>query len=108
MTPLPLNRLESSLRAFVTTAVDIKGPFITIQRQGKQRRKRYLCLFTCLATRAVHLEVAYGFDTDSFLRAFNRMCNRRGGTNFLGANQELSQLKSQMFQDSKLKEALTN
>ena len=117
MAPLPLNRLESSLRAFVRTAVDIGGPFITVQGRGKQRKKRYLCLFTCLATRAVHLEVAYGLDTDSFLRAFNRMCNRRGvpeemlsdnGTNFVGADQELRQLRNQVLQDGKLKESLIN
>ena len=65
MAPLPLIRLKSSLKAFVRTAVDFAGPFITIQGRGRQRQKRYLCLFTCLATRAVHLEIAYGLDTDS-------------------------------------------
>lgn len=115
MAPLPLNRLKSSLRAFTRTAVDFGGPFVTVQGRGKQRQKRYLCLFTCLASRAVHLEVAYGLDTDSFLRAFYRMCNRRGvpeemisdnGTNFVGANQELRELTDKMFQNSKLKENL--
>ena len=100
MAILPLNRLKISLRAFVRTAVDFAGPFVTIQGRGKQWQKCYLCLFTCLATRAVHLEVAYGLDTDSFMRAFCRMCNRRGvpegllsgnGTNFVGASQELCQ-----------------
>jgi len=58
-------------------------------------------LFTCLASRAVHLEIAYGFDVDSFLNALNRMINRRGvpdemlsdnGTNFVAANKELREL----------------
>ena len=115
MAPLPLNRLKLSLRAFTRTAVDYGGPFVTIQGRGKQRQKRYLCLFTCLASRAVHLEVAYGLDTDSFLRAFCRMCNRRGvpeemisdnGTNFVGANQELRELINHVFQSNKLKESL--
>jgi len=96
MAPLPLNRLKLSLMAFVRTA------FVTIQGQGKQRQKRYLCLFTCLATRAVHLEVAYGLDTDSLLRALCRMSNRRGipeemlsdnGMNFVRENQELCQMR---------------
>ena len=78
MAPLPINRLKPSLKAFTRTAVDFGGPFFTIQGRGKCRGKRYLCLFTCLATRAVHLEMAYGLDTDSFLRVFCRMSNRRG------------------------------
>ena len=64
-------------------------------------RKGYLCLFTCLASRAVHLEMAYGLDVDSFLNALNRMINRRGvpeeilsdnGTNFVAANKELCEI----------------
>ena len=50
MAPLPINRLKPSLRAFTRTAVDFGGPFFTIQGRGKCRCKRYLCLFTCLAT----------------------------------------------------------
>ena len=105
MAPLPLARLQTSLKAFTRTAVDFGGPFITIQGRGKRREKRYLCLFTCLATRAVHLEIAFGLDTDSFLNAFYRMTSRRGlpeemfsdnGTNFKGADRELKTLLSEL------------
>ena len=101
MAPLPLNRLTTSLRAFTRVAVDFGGPFMTVQGRGKPRQKRYLCLFTCLASRAVHLEMAYGLDVDCFLNALNRMINRRGvpeeiisdnGTNFVAANKELCEL----------------
>jgi len=78
MAPLPLHRLMKSMRAFTRTAVDYGGPFITIQGRGRRREKRYLCLFTCLTLRAVHLEMAYGLDVDSFMNAFYRMVNRRG------------------------------
>ena len=71
MAPLPLNRLTTSLRAFARVGVDFAGPFITVQGRGKRRQKRYLCLFTCLSCRAVHLEIAYGLDVDSFLTAFS-------------------------------------
>ena len=72
MAPLPEIRLKAPLKAFARTAVDYAGPFITVQGRGKRREKRYLCLFTCLTSRAVHLEIAYGLDTDSFLNAFYR------------------------------------
>ena len=79
MAPLPAIRLKKLLRAFIRTAVDYGGPFITIQGRESKRAKRYLCcLFTCLLARAVHLELAYNLETDSFLNAFYRMVNRRG------------------------------
>ena len=101
MAPLPKIRTHLSMRAFSQTSVDYGGPFYTKQGRGKSRQKRYLCLFTCLAIRAVHLEVAYALDTDSFLNAFFRMASRRGlpqdmisdnGTNFVGADRELKEL----------------
>ncbi|XP_068696853.1 uncharacterized protein [Montipora foliosa] len=100
--PLPGLRTQKSLRAFSQKSVDFAAWTILYQAgKRKNRHKRYLCLFTCLGTRAVHLEVAYGLDTDSFLNAFFRMVSRRGlpkdvlsdnGTNFVGANNELEEL----------------
>ena len=101
LAPLPQIKPRLSLRPFAQTAVDFAGPFITIQGRGFRRQKRYLCLFTCLATRAVHLEMAFGLDTDSFLNAFYRMVNRGGlpremlsdnGANFVAAERELREL----------------
>ena len=101
MAPLPKSRLQSSLRAFERVGVDYGGPFLTKQGRGRTRAKRYLCLFTCLTTRAVHLEMSYALDTDSFINAFTRMTSRRGtptyvisdnGTNFVGAERELREL----------------
>ena len=92
MAPLPPSRLATSLQAFAKAAVDFGGTFMTMQGRGRPRQKRYLCLFTCLVSRAVHLEIAYGLDVDSYLNALNRMINRRGvpdeilsdnGTNFV-------------------------
>lgn len=83
------------LRAFARSAVDFAGPFVTVLGQGKRREKKYLCLFTCLATGAVHLEMAFGSDT------FYRMTSRSGlpeemlsenGPNFKGADAELKSL----------------
>ena len=108
MAPLPKIRLKLALQAFARTAVDFAGPFVTIQGRGKKRAKRYLCLFTCLTSGAIHLEMAFGLDTDSFLNAFYRMTNRRGlpeemisdnGTNFVGAERELRDLVEQLDHD---------
>ena len=105
MAPLPNIRLKTSMRAFCYTAVDYGDPFFTIQGRGKRRQKRYLCLFTCLSCRAVHLEMPFSMDTGSFLNAFYRMVNRRGlpediisdnGTNFVGAEKKLRQLIEQL------------
>ena len=98
MAPLPQIRLRLSLRPFAQTAVDFGGPFVTIQGRRSRRQKRYFRLFSCLATRAVHLELPFGLDTDSFLNAFYQMVDRRGlprkmlsdnGTNFVAAEREL-------------------
>ena len=116
MAPLPLARLQTSIKAFTRTSVDFGGLFTTIQGRGKRREKRYLCLFTCLATRAVHLEIAFGLDTGSFLNAFYRMASRRGlpeevfsdnGTNFKGAGRELKMLLSEL-DESKINAAVAN
>lgn len=40
--------------------------------------KTYILLFTCISTRAVHLELTLSLDVHSFLRAFQRFTNRRG------------------------------
>ena len=116
MTPMPEIRLRTSLHAFVRTAVDVGGPFITVQGRGKRREKRYMCLMTCLNSCAVHLEVAFGLDTDSFLNAFYRIVNRRGlpkevisdnGANFVEANKELQELVSLLHKD-KMNDAICN
>ena len=53
---------------------DYFGPFnVTIRRSTV---KRYGCLFTCLTTRAVHLEVAHTLTTNSFIAAFQRFTSR--------------------------------
>ena len=108
MAPLPGVRLRFTYQAFDQCAVDFGGPFITIQGRGRKRQKRYLCMFTCLSVRAVHLEKAWSLDTDAFLNAFARFTSRRGvpkevvsdnGTNFVGAVNELKELAGQLDEE---------
>ena len=77
-------------------AVDYFGPFYI--KDKKKEVKRYGSLFTCLASRAVHIEVADSLDTDSFIMALRCFISLRGnvrelhsgwGTNFVGAEREL-------------------
>ena len=93
---LPTPRVTES-RPFTAIGVDLMGPvMITI---GRNRVKRYVCIFNCLATRAVHFEVVQSQDASAFLQAYRRFSNRRNvtpsdiysdyGGNFVAAEKEL-------------------
>ena len=71
--------------------------FIII-KEGRKELKRYGVLFTCMASRAVHIEVADTLETDSFFNALHIFVSRRGpickirsdqGTNFVGARTDM-------------------
>ena len=96
MGDLPPDRVTSGGPAFMSVGVDYFGP-IAVKR-GRGREKRYGCLFTCLSSRAVHIEVVEYLDTDSFINCLQRFIARRGlpelirsdnGRNFVGAEREL-------------------
>ena len=61
-------------------------------------------MFTCMACRAVHIEVTFSLDTDFFILALRRLVARRGnrsiysdnGSNFIGAEQELKKAYMEM------------
>ena len=116
MAPLPEARLGTPMRCFARCCVDFAGPFTT-KVTRRVSAKRYLCLFSCTATRAVHLEMAYSLDTSSFLNAFSRMVARRGkpeemvsdnGTNFVSGNRELRELVDALDQDEIKDKAATD
>jgi len=97
MAQLPEDRVTSGGKPFDTTGVDCFGPYLV--RRGKVTEKRYGCVFTCVAVRAVHLESLYSLDTSSFIDALRRFIARRGvpslirsdgGTNFTAASKELN------------------
>ena len=95
MAELPKERCEPSA-PFCHCAVDCFGPFCV--KEGRKLLKRYGCLFTCLSSRAIHIEVIHSMSTDSFINALRRLMSIRGpikllrsdqGTNFIGAKNEL-------------------
>lgn len=81
------------------------GPFyITMSRhRGVKSQKAYLCLFICMSTKALHLELVSDLTTAAFMAALKRFIARRGpvlylysdnGTNFIGAKNQLDELYS--------------
>ncbi len=98
MADLPLARVSMN-PPFTFTGLDYFGPLLIkrgLSRQGTS--KRWGCLFTCLSTRAVHLELVVSLETDAFILALRRFVARRSkpshvfsdrGTNFVGAAREL-------------------
>lgn len=95
MADLPRDRVTPS-PPFTHCAVDYFGPFYV--KEGRKELKRYGVLFTCLTSRAIHLEVAYNLETDSYINALRRFVCRRGpvrqmrsdqDTNLVGAKREL-------------------
>ncbi|XP_070145035.1 uncharacterized protein [Drosophila kikkawai] len=95
MAPLPEDRLEAGGWPFKYTGLDYFGPLlVTVARH---REKRWVALFTCLTTRAIHLELAHDLSTDSCIIAIRNFVCRRGpvhrlrsdnGKNFVGADRE--------------------
>lgn len=102
MSDLPVDRVAAT-PPFTYCAVDLFGPFLI--KQGRSDVKRYGCIFTCLACRAIHIETTNSLDTDSFINALRRFIARRGnirqlrsdnGTNFVGAEMELRRALQEM------------
>ena len=102
MADLPEDRLEPA-PPFTYCAVDYFGPWII--KEKRKEVKRYGVLFTCMTTRAIHLEVSYNLETDSFINALHHFIFRRGpirqlrsdqGTNFVGAKRELKEALAEL------------
>ncbi|XP_053686825.1 uncharacterized protein LOC128736374 [Sabethes cyaneus] len=106
---LPPARLAAFQLPFSYTGIDYFGPMSVLV--SRRTEKRWGVLFTCMTTRAVHIEIAYSLTTDSCILALRNFIARRGppleiisdrGTNFIGASRELREaLKG--FDDEKLK-----
>jgi len=107
--PLPKLRVQETA-PFVVTGVDFTG-LLCVCSEGNET-KCYICLFTCVVTRAVHLEVVSDLTEKGFLQAFRCFTGRKSlpyhmisdnASTYLAAADELKQL----FQSPLLKDSLT-
>lgn len=112
MADLPEEHVAPNIPPFSHVGIDYFGP-IEVKR-GRSHVKRWGVILTCLASRAIHLEVANTLDTDSCINAIRRFLCRRGpvltirtdcGTNFVGAQKELETTLNQI-NNHKIQETL--
>lgn len=100
MGQIPSLRVATGYQAFANTALDMFGP-IQIRVNRKTLKEAQVVIFTCMTTRAVHLELVTDKSTDTFLMAFRRFASVRGhpsvcwsdqGTNFVGSQHYLQEI----------------
>lgn len=109
MGDLPRARVAPS-RPFSSVAVDYAGPFELKASQTRTNKlvKCYVCIFVCLVTKAVHIEVISDLTSEGFLSLLKRFVSRRGfseniytdnATNFVGTNNELISIRNLIQND---------
>ncbi|XP_059829765.1 uncharacterized protein LOC132396202 [Hypanus sabinus] len=91
---------------FTYVGLDVFGPWTINTRRtrgGQAESKRWAIMFSCMSSRAVHIEVIESLDTSGCINALRRFFALRGpakqlrsdcGTNFVGASKELGMDKT--------------
>ena len=101
MGQLPIDRLKPA-PAWSSTSLDYFGPFETKSETNKRSSgKAFGVIFTCMLSRAVHLDLATDYSTDAFLQVLRRLVAIRGhptilrsdpGSQLIGANRQLKRV----------------
>ncbi|XP_023247285.1 uncharacterized protein LOC111643520 [Copidosoma floridanum] len=110
MSDLPRARVQQNA-VFQHVGVDYFGPINIMEKKFRNRviLPAYGCVFICMPTKSVHIEIASDMTTEAFLGSFKRFIGRRGipshvyldhGTNFVGANNELREIFNLVHSDS--------
>ncbi|XP_013193342.2 uncharacterized protein LOC106137125 [Amyelois transitella] len=108
MGDLPESRVTPA-RPFSRCGVDFAGPVHVLNHKGRGAKtgKAYICIFICMAVKAIHLELVSDLTSSAFIAAFKRFVSRRGrcheiwsdnGSSFVASDKELSV----MFKESGL------
>ena len=86
--------------------MDCFGPFTVKER--RKELKRYAVIFTCMSSRAVHIEQSDDMTTDAFINALRCFTAIRGptqqirsdqGSNLVGARNELAKAMNELDND---------
>lgn len=110
MGQLPICRLKPTVRPFINSGLDYFGPILVTVKRSHE--KRYGAIFTCMVTRAVHLEIANDLSTNSFIHVLRQFIARRGapgeiycdnGSNFTSAKRELFEALQELNQSEIIK-----
>ncbi|XP_033111023.1 uncharacterized protein LOC117112078 [Anneissia japonica] len=100
MVELPAERMASFTPPFYYIACDYFGPY-NVKIGRRKTAKHYGVIFTCLNTRAVHIEVVTDCSTMEFMQVLRRFFAIRGkpkmipsdnGTQFIGAERQLREM----------------
>ena len=76
MAPLPASRLKPRTHVFAYAASDLAGPFsVTV---GRSSAKRWICLFICMVSTAIRIEVSVDLTASTFINVFQRFCVLQG------------------------------
>jgi hypothetical protein len=98
--------------------IDLFGPFLVRgEVQKRTSSKAYGILFTDLCCRAVHIEAAFSYDTESFVLALVRFASVRGwpekifsdpGSQLVGADKDLKEMWEKTKGDAVYQKSLDN
>lgn len=76
MSTLPRDRVTPFLKPFSSCGMDYCSPFLV--KNVKKKEMKWVLLFICMSTRAVHLEVSGDFKSSSCMIALSNFMNLRG------------------------------
>ena len=85
MAIIPEDRVEPA-PPFTYCGMDCFGPFMV--KEGRRELKRYAVIFTCMSSRAVHIEQLNDMITDAFINALRCFIAIQGPVQQLRCDQE--------------------
>lgn len=105
MSDLPASRVNMT-PPFTYTAVDYTGHYMVKSQRGRfvASTKCYVCVFRCMCTGSIHIELVADLSTNAFIAALDRFFSRRGncicvysdnGTCFEGCDNQLRMIVQQ-------------